>query len=232
MRRRGETTQKERRPSSSSARRAARAAARISPSPCPSARSPPPSPSRSLSHQSPPPPGGPPRRASPLQAPRSSSSRPRSRSWSVCAASAAAPAGRCGWCVTAGRGGPTYALKVLYGKRGRGRSPRAAARGRARRRAAGRGRGRGWSRMAALGGAAPAMLGPSSVRPWRLLWRRRSQAGSGLRHDGLRAARSSASGRGLAERTARLRQDEGGRAVSAVVSGGTCAHVCVGCWKR
>ena len=88
------------------------------------------------------------------------------------------------------------------------------------------------SRMAALGGAAPAMLGPSGVRPWWLLRRRRSQAGSGLQHGRLRAARDSAFGRGLAGRTARLRQDEGGRAVSAVVSGGACAHVCVSCWKR
>jgi len=44
-----------------------------------------------------------------------------------------------------------------------------------------------------LGGAAPAMLGPSGVRPWRLLWRRRSQAGSGLQRGGLRAARGDGS---------------------------------------
>ena len=47
--------------------------------------------------------------------------------------------------------GRPYALKVLYGKRGRGRSPRAAARGRARPSAAGRGRGS----RACAGGRAP-----------------------------------------------------------------------------
>jgi len=76
--------------------------------------------------------------------------------------------------------------------------------------------------MAALGGAALAMLSPSGVRPWRLLWRRRSQAVLGLRRGGLRAARGSASERGLVGRTARLRQDE---ATGAFL-------VCVGCWKK
>jgi len=53
------------------------------------------------------------------------------------------------WMVRHRGTGRPYALKVLYGKRGRGRSPRAAARGRARRSAA----GRGWSRMVADGSA-------------------------------------------------------------------------------